>query len=236
MVKFAYAIGRIRSLETQLLDESRLLRLADAPDLNAAFLILREIPFHAAEIDKLENSFDFESLLKNELAATKSLLDSLAPGEELIEAMWLKNFSDMALIDYLELLEKASVRSGSPLFVRYAGAFAALNRLKLEVLSGSGDASALIERFRFTAYARPVAIGLEEYKKSGSLFALERETDNYLMSIMKHAKYLTFGIEPLLGYLFARELEVKMLRLILTGKHLQTKGGQLKERLRLTYV
>ncbi|MBU0630108.1 MAG: V-type ATPase subunit [Candidatus Margulisbacteria bacterium] len=236
MVRFAFAIGRIRSLETQLLDESRLLRLVDAHDLNAAFLILREIPFHAAEIDKLDNSFDFELLLKNELAATKALIDSFAPGDELIKALWQKNDSNLALIDYIELLEKSASRLGNPLFSRYVAAYAALNRLKLDLLSGTHEPNAMIERFRYTVYARPVAIGLEELKKSGSLFGLEREIDNYLMMIMKNARYLSFGIEPLLGYLFAREHEVRMLRLVLTGKLLQVKVDQLRERLRTTYV
>lgn len=234
MVKFAYAIGRIRSLETQLLDASHLLRLTDAQDIDSAFLILRENSFHAAEIDKLEHSFDFEALLRQELASTKALLDSLAPGEESLAALWLR-YSDLSLGDYLVRLEKTARRVKSPLFRRYVAAYAALNRIKLSLLE-QGDPDQLIERYRFTDLAKPVAAGLEEYRRGGSLFALERETDNHLLSIMKEAKYLTFGIEPLLGYFFAREQEQKMIRLVMTAKLLQVAPQLIKERLRQTYV
>ncbi|MFA6170461.1 MAG: V-type ATPase subunit [Candidatus Margulisiibacteriota bacterium] len=230
MVKFAYAIGRIRSLETQLLDASHLLRLTEAPDQDSAFLILRENPFHAAEIDKLEHSFDFEALLRQELSSTKALLDSLAPGEESLAAMWLK-YSDLSLGDYLVQLEKTAGRVQSPLFRRYVLAYATLNRLKLSLLKEKSDPDQIIEHYRFTAFARPVTAGLEEYRRSGSLFALERETDNHLFSIMKEAKYLTFGIEPLLGFLFAREQEQKMIRLIMTAKLQKIPSQLIKERL-----
>jgi V/A-type H+-transporting ATPase subunit C len=69
-----------------------------------------------------------------------------------------------------------------------------------------------------------------------SLSRLEREFDNYLISLMAAAKLNAFGIEPLIAYFLAKEQEVKVLRLILVGKINQVANAEIKERLRRAYA
>jgi V/A-type H+-transporting ATPase subunit C len=69
-----------------------------------------------------------------------------------------------------------------------------------------------------------------------SLSRLEREFDNYLLSLMAAAKLNAFGIEPLIAYFLAKEQEVKVLRLILVGKINQVANAEIKERLRRAYA
>lgn len=69
-----------------------------------------------------------------------------------------------------------------------------------------------------------------------SLTVLEREYDNYLTRMIAQAKYISLGIEPLVGYLIAKEIECKTLRIILVGKVNNVSIIKLKERLRRAYA
>ena len=55
-------------------------------------------------------------------------------------------------------------------------------------------------------------------KNLTELSALERAIDDYLLSIAKAAKMVPLGIEPIIGYLLAKEREILNLRLVFTGK------------------
>ena len=52
-----------------------------------------------------------------------------------------------------------------------------------------------------TPYAELVAEGIRRWAEEHSLAAYERLSDNYLMNYIKPAKYIVFGVEPLIGYL-----------------------------------
>lgn len=78
--------------------------------------------------------------------------------------------------------------------------------------------------------------GVEDYKNTGNLTLLERLSDNYIISYIKEAHFTPFGIEPLVGYLFAKEYEIKNLRIVMVGKMNGIPGDVIKERLRDTYV
>ena len=63
-----------------------------------------------------------------------------------------------------------------------------------------------------TAYAK----GAQALRESASAF--ERWCDNRMIEMLKPQKYEAFSVGPLLGYLIARETEIKTVRIILTGK------------------
>ncbi|MBO5994550.1 MAG: V-type ATPase subunit [Firmicutes bacterium] len=65
---------------------------------------------------------------------------------------------------------------------------------------------------------------------------VERYLDNQKMEYVKDALYVPFGIEPIVGFLQAKETEVMNLRMILTGKISGMDDALIKERLRDTYV
>lgn len=69
-----------------------------------------------------------------------------------------------------------------------------------------------------------------------SLTKLEREYDNFLIQLIDPAKRISLGIEPLVGYLLAKENEVKILRIILIGKANQVANSEIKERMRRAYA
>ena len=65
---------------------------------------------------------------------------------------------------------------------------------------------------------------------------VEKALDNQKMEYVKDALYVPFGIEPIVGFLQAKETEVRNLRMILTGKISGMDDVLIKERLRDTYV
>lgn len=65
---------------------------------------------------------------------------------------------------------------------------------------------------------------------------MERAADDELMEVAREAKMVSFGAEILVGYLIAREYEVKNLRILLAGKSVGLTTDALRERMRLSYV
>jgi V/A-type H+-transporting ATPase subunit C len=78
--------------------------------------------------------------------------------------------------------------------------------------------------------------GIEALAETGMFTSLEKLFDNKLMEHVKSAKYVPFGIEPLAGYLIAKENEIKIARIILAGKLTGIPSELIRERMRETYV
>lgn len=83
---------------------------------------------------------------------------------------------------------------------------------------------------------RPYAAALKSALASGSLAAVERQMDDYLLSLIRPHKNDAMTILPLIGYLLAREREAAAVRLIKTAKTLKVSDEKLKERLRAMYA
>ncbi|MGF6376519.1 V/A-type H+-transporting ATPase subunit C [Clostridiales Family XIII bacterium PM5-7] len=81
-----------------------------------------------------------------------------------------------------------------------------------------------------------MAEGGAELKEKGQFGLLEKLCDNKLMEYNKQAKYLSFGIVPILGYWYAKEIEIDNLRIILIGILTGLTPEEIGERLRESYV
>ena len=94
----------------------------------------------------------------------------------------------------------------------------------------------LVDRLMFTRYAHVVEEGVQTYQKTNTLTRYEKLADDHLINYAKKAKYVTFGPEPIVGYLLAKENEIKMIRIVMIGKINQLPTEEIKERLRDVYV
>ena len=88
----------------------------------------------------------------------------------------------------------------------------------------------------YSNYAEFIKSGIEDYTKTSSVSLLEKLVDNYIMDMMKNAKIIPFGVEPLLAYIYAKETEIKIIRIIMVGKLNNISGEVIRERLRDIYV
>ena len=93
-----------------------------------------------------------------------------------------------------------------------------------------GGADAIIEYLSGNGYAEAA----EALKDSPSAF--ERWCDNRVVQTMKPQKMNPFSVGPLVGYIIARENEIKTVRIILTCKQNGLPEGAIRERIREMYV
>lgn len=94
----------------------------------------------------------------------------------------------------------------------------------------------LAGRLSFTDYDSILRTGIEEYLRTGSLGSLEKNMDNFIINFMKKAKYITFGVEPVIAYIYAKENEIKLIRIIMVGKLNNVPPEVIRERLRDNYA
>lgn len=81
-----------------------------------------------------------------------------------------------------------------------------------------------------------MAEGGRQVAESGDFALLEKLCDDCLMEYNKQAKYLSFGIVPIAGYWYAKEIEIDNLRVILSGIMIGSTPEEISERLRKPYV
>ena len=93
-----------------------------------------------------------------------------------------------------------------------------------------------IEVLRFTSYSAACEEGIGNFQSTGSLSKLEKLIDNFIMEYIKKTKLVFLGVEPLIGYLIAKETEIKNARIIMVGKMNQISSEIIRERLREAYV
>lgn len=90
--------------------------------------------------------------------------------------------------------------------------------------------------FKSSSIYKFVRQGIGEFENTGSLTIFEREMDNYLISLAKDAKKVTYGPEVIFGYALAKETEIKNLRIIFVSKLNKLDNDFIRERLRDSYV
>ena len=108
------------------------------------------------------------------------------------------------------------------------------HKVFLQNLEDSLDS--FISAMKFTRYGDVCEDGIESFKSKGSFTRLEKLLDDYVLDFVKKSRYTAFGIEPLVGYLIAKETEIKNARIVMVGKINNIPGEIIRERLRETYV
>lgn len=92
------------------------------------------------------------------------------------------------------------------------------------------------QKLSYTDYGHILKQAQEEYLNTGKMNGFEKLSENFIMNIMKDTKFISFGPEPLLAYLIAKETEIKNIRIIMVGKLNKVAPAFLRERLRELYV
>lgn len=93
----------------------------------------------------------------------------------------------------------------------------------------------LADLFQSGALA-PAAQLAKELLEGGSLTEFERACDDVVRDYLAAAQRVSFGVEPLVGYLYAREAELTAVRTILSGYMAGLSGQAIRGRLRTAYA
>ena len=86
-----------------------------------------------------------------------------------------------------------------------------------------------------TKYKNIILASINDETKELSPEKIDLETDNAFINRIKDAKLEVFGPLPVIAYLYAKENEVKNLRLILVGKENDLPVEAIRERMRMNY-
>ncbi|WP_208558714.1 V-type ATP synthase subunit C [Marinilactibacillus kalidii] len=100
----------------------------------------------------------------------------------------------------------------------------------------SRDLSSATSTLQNTKYRSIIEASVDSDTNEISPVKLDFETDNAYMLMMRDAKLQSFGPLPIVAYIYAKETEVKNLRLILSGKENGVSADGIRERMRLNYV
>ncbi|OJF89742.1 V-type ATPase subunit [Alkalibacterium sp. 20] len=119
----------------------------------------------------------------------------------------------------------------------------------LTVLSSSGsipkvdllnlmdeDLNSVAQFYKKTDYRQLIDKSVNADTGELSTIKVDYETDNAYMEKMREARLKSFGPMPVVAYLYAKEIEVTNLRLILSGKENGLSSDQIRERMRLNYA
>lgn len=87
--KYAYIVGRLRALETKMLNQSMLERMLDAPSAAEVFRTLNDMPLVQGSLADYEFQ-DFDKVLTEALSHIKRLLVRMAPYPEALDFLWHK--------------------------------------------------------------------------------------------------------------------------------------------------
>ncbi len=94
----------------------------------------------------------------------------------------------------------------------------------------------LISMLAISDYADLVSEGVREWLEKGTASLLEKLSDDYITTFLKQGKWIPFGLEPLVGYLWAKEIEIKNIRIVLVGKINKLPAEAIRERIRDVYI
>ncbi len=86
-VEYAYAVGRIRALETKLLPAERIDRMAEAGEINELLRLLGETQY-ADSLSRMGSPWEYEAILEDEMRETTRLVGDLSRNLTLTNLFW----------------------------------------------------------------------------------------------------------------------------------------------------
>ena len=140
-------------------------------------------------------------------------------------------------IDTINLKTFARVKKMGQPWKYFENVFIPGGTVDVQVFLGSyeDDFKQAAERFQSYDIRKAVSEGGEVIDAIGDFTLLEKICDNLLVEYSREARTVTFGLEPLVAYLVARQNEIKAIRIVLAGKLAKMSPELIRERLRETY-
>lgn len=214
------------------IDPSKLLKLitgrklSDLPDL-----------FREAILESLEEFNASGDPQMIDFVMDKACLRDMAGDAKASEDPFLVSLADM-LIDTanLRILIRSRLLDKPGDFIRKAWISGGNFSGKLFEEMESKELDKLFEVLKNLGQERLAADLAEAIGKIDGISEVEKILDDYIIHFLKQSKFVIMGIEPVIGYLFFKETEIKNARLIITGVMNKIPKEIIRERLRLGYA
>ena len=258
---YIFAIGKIRTLEVFLLKKEVFEEAIDS-SLPEALKLFAEASLYSDALLHVRDSQQLEELLSQELSKLKDLTRSLlldkallgfVESDNLIKIQkTCQNFSSEFLQDYLaHAIDMYNIKTFLRLYILKE------SEEQLRALLAEGgfvkkkeflglyvqDLSVFLHRIEFVhkrnqvlSYLSFLREPVARLQKENSFLWLEKAINDFLIDILKAAKFFTFGPEPVLAYYLAKVNEINLMRLIILAKLNNLSGDFVKERLNTVYA
>ncbi len=260
-LNYAFAIGKIRAREKFLI-RNEVFEEAIESNLAEALKIFVESDFYSDELLRLRDSLHLEVILSEELQKVKDLIRGLILDKPLLCFIETDNLAQMQkqcpkipsqfLQDYLmHLVDMHNIKTFLRLYILKEPS----EKLEESLISGGfvqkqdyleryqQDLSVFLSRLHYVhkhseiiSYASFLQDAVARLKDKSSFALLEKEINNFLMRVLKPAKYISFGPEPLLAYYFAKANEINLMRMVILAKLNNLPKDLVKERLNIVYA
>lgn len=135
------------------------------------------------------------------------------------------------LCDLTNLKSFLRIRSMKKNYAAFASVFVKGGTILESVFYSAFGLEDAVSVLRTTDYGTICAEGFAE-----GFTVFEKLCDDYLMDYMKWAKYKSMTVEPLIAFFYAKEAEIKTVRIILTSKLNKIEPSIIRERVRAAYV
>lgn len=260
-LNYAFAIGKIRALEKFLIKQEVFSEATDS-NIEEALRLFVESDLYNEELIHIKDSQQLETILNQELIKLKKLTSDLLLDKELLGLIELNRPEDaLAIIKgyhsgflsnyFMHLIDMHNIKTFLRLYVlkepeeKLRNILTCEGFIKKETFLKCYDTDLMVFLNRleyvqkhnqiidYTAYLKEAMKSLE---KDNSFVLLEKAINDFLMQVLRPAKYLTFGPEPILAYYFAKVNEIKLIRLIILSKLNNVSSSLVKARLNLVYA
>jgi len=260
-LNYAFAIGKIRALEKFLIREE-VFQEAIESGLSEALRLFVESDLYSDELLHIRDSGHLEIVLNQELLKLKNLIRNLLLDKGLIDLIELKtveraqdiikSYPSEFLEGYLRhLIDMHNIKTFLRLYVLKEPQEKLKNLLicdgfirREDFLKIYGqDLSVFLKCLEYIHahnqildYAAFLREPIQKVQQENSFVALEKAICDFLIQVLRGAKYLSFGPEPVLAYYFAKVNEINLIRMIILAKLNNASVDLIKARLNSVYA
>lgn len=230
--------------------------------LDEALRLFVEADSYSAQLLHVKDSRQLEELLSKELENLQKQVSALLLDEELQDLLHLASLTDISkatssvenefIRDYLRhYIDLHNIKS----FLRLQILGEPVEKMG-KVLGAAGfippqefvrlyhqDVAALINRLEYVQkgsltidYAYYLAEAIHKVTQERNFLYIEKAINDFLIQILKPAKYLCFGPEPVIAYYFAKVNEIHLIRMIVLAKFNALPVELWKERMNGVYA
>lgn len=259
---YIFAIGKIRALERFLISQEVFAEALGA-DLNEALRLFVESDLYSDELLHIKDAQELESALNQETLKLRNLIGSLILDKELLGLLEpnilecaekiLKIYPSEFLEDYLmHTIDMHNIKTYLRLYVlgepevKLKKLIECEGFIKRKTLleAYNQDLPVLLNRLeyihqpssRVLNYGSFLKEAIQKLRQDNSFIHLEKAINDFLIQVLKPAKYFSSGPIPLLAYYFAKINEINLIRMIILAKLNNVSGDLVKERLNSAYA
>ncbi len=254
---YAFAIGRVRVLERDLVSRVVFREAAEERDFLSAIKMIFDAGRFLDEMKEIQDSEELDLFLEDEERQLFHLLSEILIETELLRILTYEAKDPMSAfalalgLDYPFISDyfRHRIDLGN-LKMFFRTKYSGLPKERFEKLRLTGgfyspdlllenfdlSYSEIAEKIHFTPYRKLWESATDAIEEKETFIELERRIEDFLIHYLKKAKFFVFGPEPVFAYALARKRELSLIRILGVGKLNNIPSEILKERLGETYA